>query len=652
MKKMLFTLLVLFIVANIFAQDKILLEIDNEKISAEEFLHIYKKNNTDANAMKYSAMKEYMDLFCNFKLKVHEAEVLGLDTMPSFKSELNGYKSQLAQPYLSDKKVEDESIAEAYERMKYDIEVSHILVKVPKNANPEDTLKAYNRIYEAYNRLKKGEDFGKIVKEYSQEEGSQATNGSIGYRTAFGLIYDFEIIMYNTQVGSFSEPFRTNFGYHILKVTNKRPAKGRYRVAHIMKVVPSEITSQEKSVIKSEIDKIYDRLKNGEDFAKLAEETSDDRRTAANGGELGWISVGGRMIKEFEDAVFNIQNVGDISPVLETGYGYHIIKLLEIEPIKPLDEVKNTIKTQLANSVRTTKSRQVVLDKLKVEYNLKTYSDNLNDFYKYVTDSIFYGTWKINENDDLSKKLLTFNDKSFTQRNFADYLMKYNRKQSEQNLKIFINDCFNTFVDNTLVEYEETVLESKYPSFKYLVKEYNDGILLFELTDKMVWSKAVKDTVGLQKFYAENKDKYVWDYRYDVRVYKCKDAKTSKTLEKSLLKDQNDAKILAKLNKKDSLSVVLTEKQLNEIGVTLLTDRLVKDNNIPKEDKYVKVINNTEDNSVTLVKVIAPQIKTLNEARGIITADYQNYLEKEWIKDLKSKYKIVIHDDVLRSISE
>jgi len=631
--------------------EKILLEIDGEKITADEFLHIYKKNNNNDNAMTYAAMSEYMDLFVNFKLKVHEAQVLGLDTSASFIQELAGYRSQLAQPYLTDKKVEEELVLEAYERMKYDIEVSHILIKVDPAASPEDSLKAWNKINDIYGKLQKGGDFAKLAKEYSQDESVAMNGGNIGYRTVFGLVYEFESVMYQTAVGQYSKPFRTKFGYHILRVENKRPAKGKYKVAHIMMVVPKDSGSELDKKAQTTINELLVKARSGEDFAKLADEFSEDRRTAVDGGTLGWVSVGGKMIKEFEEAVFKLENVGDISEVLKTNYGYHIIKLLEIEPIKPFEEIKGELKSKISNTARTSKSRESIIKSLMVEYNVKTYDKNALDFYNIVTDSIFAGSWVIDEKTDLSKPLLSFKDRNYTQKDFADYLMKYNRKQTPQNIHTFVDEAYKNFIQKMIIMYEEEILEDKYPSFRYLIKEYHDGILLFELTDKTVWSKAITDTVGLDKFYNENKGNYTWSYRYDMKVYQCKDAKVSKAVSKSFLKNVPEDKIFAKANKKDSAAITLVSGELCEKGVKPDVDRMIKEQNITETAGMIKVVTDAEKNTVTVLKVRGPETKTLNEARGLITADYQNFLEKQWLKELHAKYKIIVHDDVLKSLA-
>jgi len=652
MKRFIIGFLTICLITSAMAQEKVLLEIDNEKVTADEFLHIYKKNNTDKDAMSYEAMKEYMELFVNFKLKVHEAEVLGMDTTASFIQELSGYRSQLAQPYLTDKTVEDELIQEAYERMQYDVNVSHILIKADNTASPEDTLKAWNEINDIYKKLVNGGDFVKLAREYSDDESVAFNDGNLGYRTVFGLVYNFETEMYNTKVGEFSKPFRTRFGYHILKVHDKRPAKGKYKVAHIMMVVPQGSGSNLDKEAKAKMEDIETKLNAGENFEELAKEFSEDRRTAEKGGEIGWITVGGRMIAEFEEAVFNLENPGDYSPILKTNYGYHIIKLLEVEPIKKFDEVKHDIKSKISNSARTSRSRDAIIATLLKEYNAEINDDNVKAMYKLVTDSIFEGTWNLDEDTDLSAVILTFADQKYTQKDFADYLMKFNRKQNPQNLESFVDQSFKMFTNKMVIMYEESILEEKYPAFKYLIKEYHDGILLFELTDKTVWSKAITDTTGLEKFYEENKDNYMWDYRYDVRKYECKDAKTAKKLEKYLKKGWDEEKFMPKLTKKDSSAVVILETELVEKGVKLAIDKLITENNIEAKEGNITVLNDAENNQLTSVKVVGPAIKSLSEARGIITAEYQNFLEKKWLEELHNKYKVTVHDDVLKEIAE
>ncbi|NLB86743.1 MAG: hypothetical protein GX793_06755, partial [Bacteroidales bacterium] len=453
-----------------------------------------------------------------------------------------------------------------------------------------------------------------------------------------------------TKVGDFSKPFRSRFGYHILKVTDKRPAKGKYKVAHIMMITPEGSSSNLKQKAENKITEVYEKALAGEDFAKLAEEYSEDRRTAVDGGLIGWVSIGGRMIKEFEDAVFGLENIGDISPVLKTNYGFHVIKLLDKEEIKDFDEIKNDLKGLISNTARTSKSRDAIVTTLKNEYNAKTNDENVKEFYNIVTDSIFHGSWIVDENLKLDKPILTFANQTKTQEDFVNYLMKFNRKQSPQDIKIFVDKAFNNFISKMILMYEEDILEDKYIDFKYLIKEYHDGILLFELTDKFVWSKAIIDTAGLDNFYQKNKNDYMWDYRYEVKVYECKDAKVLKSAAKLFNKNKNEDFILSKLNKKDSSALIIKESEFAEKAVKPLVDSKIKEFNITETAGLKKIVANNEDNTITIINVHAPEVKTLNEAKGIITADYQNYLEKEWIKTLRNKYKIVVHKDVLKTL--
>ena len=644
MKKNVLTIVLLLFAAILYAQDRTLLEIDNEKIDADEFIHIFKKNAGNNGNVTRKDVDEYMDLFVNFKLKVHEGQALGLDTSRSFKQEIAGYRKQLAQPYLSDKSIEDELIKEAYDRMQYDVNVSHILITVSSNASPEDTLKAWNKINEAYKRAIKGENFSKLADEYSQDPSVAKNHGDLGYCTVFGLVYEFETAMYNTKPGEISAPFRTKFGYHILKVNDKRPAKGRYKIAHIMIVSPQDATDEMKKEAKETINDVYAQLKNGADFAKMADEYSADRRTAVKGGELGWISVGGRMIREFEEAAFNIKNVGDISEIVSTGYGYHIIKLLEKEPIKSFDECKAELKSKVSGNMRSYKGRDVVIANLKKEYGVKDMQKKIAPFYKkYVNDSIFTGAWKIDSTLKLDKIIFEIKDEQYTEKDFAKYLMKFNIKQDPVDIKMLVLNAYKQFGDKCIIEYEEKHLEEKYPSFRYLMKEYHDGILLFALTNEAVWNKAIADTMGLEAYY------YKWGDRYDVRTYKCKDEKTAIAFSKALAfnpPNAGDEEVIRHFNEKDSTAVVVGESALEEKGHSLLVDNAIREYEVRHPDTMCW----NKDNIVTWIKHVAPTTKKLSEIRGIVTAAYQDYLEKLWIESLRKKYTVKIHNEMLDQI--
>jgi peptidyl-prolyl cis-trans isomerase SurA len=656
MKQIIISLYVVFLVNCVSAQEKseVLLTVADESVTVEEFMHIYSKNNRNQELIfTIDSLKSYMDLFVNFKLKVAEAKAMGLDTLKSFKKEFSGYRSQLAQPYLTDKTVEEELIAEAYERMKYDVNASHILIKLDAEVSGKDTVKAYKKAMEVREKLLAREDFEKMAKKYSDDESVKYNSGNLGYFTVFGMVYPFETAAYNTPVGEISEIVRTRFGYHVLKVNDKRPAKGRIRVAHIMVLTPKEATQEQIVEAEKRVTMIQEKLDAGESFEDLAKEFSEDRRSAQDGGLLPWFGVGGKMIAEFENAAFQMTEIGQVSKALKTSYGYHFIKLVDVEPIGGFEDEKNDIKSKISNSARASRSKAVLVNRLKKEYNAKTDEAALVELMAQVTDSIFYGTWNPAKAMEMKKPILTFADEVYTQGDFAEYLSRFNRKSEHKILTHFVNQQFQNFVDAMILDYEEANLENKYPKFHYLLKEYHDGILLFDVTDKIVWSKAIKDSLGLQAFYDKNKQNYMWDTRYETRVLNVKDKKQSKSLLKELKKnpDMEWTEINERYNAQDSAMVRKEHWKTFNQGENDFIDKLVRkyEKSLSNDDSFVTQM---DDGRLLVLKMIAPAPKKLDEARGLITADYQNYLEKQWIQNLREKYPVVINEDVLQKIAQ
>ncbi len=337
-----------FLISNLlFGQSEpVVMEVDGQAVTKAEFLQIYLKNNNDPKYDKAS-LDDYMELFTKFKLKVAEAEAQGYDTVPKLKRELEGYRKQLALPYLIDSAENKELVKQAYNRLKKEIRASHILIKVGTNAPSADTLKAYNRLLELKERIEKGEDFALVAKSKnsSQDPSVMSNGGDLGYFTAFQMVYPFEEAAYRTEIGKVSMPFRTKFGYHILKVTDSRPARGTIRVAHLMVTAPKETSDSEISKAEKKINEIYDKLKDSvtdESWERMVKKYSDDRSSTAKAGELPVFGSGSaqRMVPTFEDGAFSIKNDGDISLPIRTDYGYHIIRRLEWNDIKPFDKMQ------------------------------------------------------------------------------------------------------------------------------------------------------------------------------------------------------------------------------------------------------------------------------------------------------------------------
>ncbi len=318
MKNLLLSMaLVSTMVSGLAGQEQpVLLTIADDKVTLDEFERIYKKNNNEASLNRQTP-EEYLELFINFKLKVKEAEALGMDTTAKFINELEGYRVQLAKPYLADEETKEEMMQEAYERAKLDINASHILIKLPPNPSPADTLAAFKKITDIRQRIVNGEDFATVARATSDDGSVQRNGGDLGYFTVFSMIYSFENMAYNTPVNTLSQPFRTNYGYHILQIHDKRPARGQVKVAHIFIRTPEGMGEPEKKTAYEKAQMVYDSLQLGADFGHMARSYSEDPSSARNGGEIPWFGTG-RMIPEFEDVSFNIENKGDFSKPLKS----------------------------------------------------------------------------------------------------------------------------------------------------------------------------------------------------------------------------------------------------------------------------------------------------------------------------------------------
>jgi peptidyl-prolyl cis-trans isomerase SurA len=661
MKKSVFGLIVLIFLTitaiPVFAQDSdpVILNVAGEEISRSEFLNVYMKNNVNSEVLDRKSLEEYMELYINFRLKVKEAEALGLDTVRSFRDELAGYRKQLAQPYLIDEEMNKSLLQEAYDRKKTDIRASHILIRVDRNAAPADTLVAYKKVMNLRKRILKGEDFGKVAMEASddlsardrQMEGRtiKGNLGDLGYFTVFDMVYPFETGAYNTPVGEVSMPVRSDFGYHLIKVTDRKPALGRVQVAHIMMRLPADASAEDSARIAAKAMEVYTRILNGEDFAHMAEQNSDDKSTASKGGVLPWFGAN-KMIPEFISEITKLKNLNDVTKPFLTSFGWHIVKLLDRKDIGAYEDVVNELKQSLTRSDRAKKSEEALLNRIRREYK---YTENLkarDDFYKVVTDTIFSAKWSAQQAAGLKKTIMTIGRQSFSQQDFANWLAKNQRKRAKEDIRTFVNGMFTTFVNETLLAYEDSRLESKYPDFKMLVKEYRDGILLFELTDQKIWSKAVKDTTGLEAFYNQNKGNYMWEQRLDATVYTLEstDDKMIAGLRKAIAEGLTDTEMLTRFNT-DTTSLLTIDHRKFQKGDDELIDSL--------EWKPGLAPESIDDGKVRLVNIhalLSPEPRKLNEARGLITADYQNYLEQEWIRELRARYPFKVYDEVLSSI--
>ena len=656
MKKIIFVCLITISAINLNAQhvDPVLLKIGDKTVKLSEFNAIFNKNNTNEKATT-ATVNEYLDLYIKFKLKVREAEELGYDTLPKFINELKGYRKQLAEPYLTDKEVTESLIKEAYDRMKLDVRASHILIEVAPDALPADTLIAYNKAIKARKRILDGEDFAKVAREISSDPSAKKNGGDLGYFSAMHMVYPFETAAYTTKIGDVSIPVRTRFGFHIIEVYDSRPTRGTIKVAHIMIKTDKNATPEDAGIKKNKIDEIYTKLtKEGQDFAELAKQFSDDQGSARKGGELPEFNTG-KMVEPFENAAFALKNDGDISEPIQTEFGWHIIKRLSLKELASYEELYNEIKAKVARDSRSNKSKDVLLKKIKDENGFKEDIKKRNEFYQLITkDEYLKGEWKAEKAKKYNKLMFGFyapdGDKvEYTQTDFANYLETQKTKgKTDVNIIAEINQLYTKVLEKTAIDFKDSRLEKTNEDFRLLMLEYRDGILLFDLTDEKVWSKAVKDSVGLQKFYEENKSKYMWDQRVEATLYICSDETVAKNVQKIISKKAKkgytNEQILKMVNVDSQLALKIEENKYAK-NDNESVDKATWQNGVTtvvKDDKNVVIVE--------VKQVIAPEPKKITEIKGLITSDYQNYLEQEWVKALKSKYKVDVDKEVLKLV--
>ena len=651
MKKIL-TFFIVFIAFHnvLIAQDnKILLTIGDHQITAEEFLRIYQKNQQNLTSGQKTDMGDYLDLFVNFKLKVIEAKQMGLDTLPSVRNEINKYVNELAKPYLRDEETLNQLLREAYERSQHEINASHILVKVPEPAGYKDTLRAYKKALDIRRRIiHKAEPFTEVAKSTSDDPSVKSNRGNLGYFTALQMVYPFENAAYNLEINEISNPVKTNFGYHLIKKIDKRQAQGKVKVAHIMLLAPNSMPTQKREENKEQIHKLYQQIQNGEKFDSLAREYSEDKSSALKGGELPWFGVG-RMVPQFEKTAFNLEKPGDISQPVKTSVGWHIIKLLDKQSLGTFEEEKKALKRKLLKRPRSQIAKDSLIKELKKEFGFRESIQNYHKLYQFVDDNASRLNWEQLKSYNPNDRLFSFQDQTYHTGEFINFLNdSLDKLRKQYKARYLLDKSYARFQDDQIMAYEKARLPEKYPEYKYIVNEYHDGILLFEIMDRKVWSKATGDTAGLKKYYQNHQKNYMWNERFKGKIYFCDDKHTLEKVRKMkkgglFRKKYADQEILEKINQDGNQLRI--KKGLYTKGENDIIDHYAWDmgNKASLESREPYFVRG---------EMIPPQVKKLEEARGEILADYQNYLEEQWIKELKRKYRVQVHQAVLNGLKQ
>lgn len=667
MKRFISIVLFSLIASFTFAQkdNDIVLNVAGEDISKKTFVEMYQRNNPNPEKkIIRKDLDEYLDLYINFKLKLAEAKKLGLDTLPEYVQEVSTYRKQLIEPYLNDKTVTEELVNEAYERTKEIIRASHILIMIPTNATPKDTLEAYNKALDLRKRILKGENFGDLAVQYSEDPSvkDQNTNegqnkmkgnrGDLGYFTSFSMIYPFETACYNLKVNEISMPIRSQRGYHIIQLTDRKPAPySTATIAHIWVNFDNHSSPQE---CKNIVDRAYADIQNNVPFDTIVAKYSDDKYSARSQGVL----AGQRVVNmpvEYTDMIIKTP-LKEFTKPFETRYGWHILKPVSLVPVQSLEVQRKDIEQRIARDVRSYRTIEEFIKKSKEEYSFKEDLTKLDAVSGIITDSIFSAKWDVPENFIGGEVIFTIGDYSFTQKDLAEEIESMQQEQTPEYIPTYVHKLYKKIANEKVITYADSKLEQKHPELKLTVDEFRDGILIFTITDKFIWNKSIVDTIGLSKFFENNNSKYQWKERADATIFSFgKDidfVKAKKVIEKGFKKKKSNQEIqnlLAKNFKVKSDTSKYFDYKWNRFEKR--DNRVVDKTNWKVGVSDIIEFDNDKKKYIVITHaILSPSLKTLGEAKGIATSDYQEYLEDEWIKKLRKDYTYKVYDDVFNSI--
>lgn len=654
MFKQIFATLVLAIcaVTGVLAQqDPILFSVQGVPVHASEFTAIYTKTNQDKADFSRASLEEYLDLYIKFKLKVHKARDLRLDTVPALKTELEGYRRQLAASYLVDKEVTDKLVREAWERMQQDVDISHIFFAVDKNAPAKDTLRAYNRAMAALKLLQSGKSFEQVAADSSDDKTAKETKGNIGFVTAMlpDGFYTMEKGIYSAKPGTVIPGLiRSNSGYHIVRVNATRPARGEIEVSQIL--VRKGDTPEKAAKAQVRIDSIYNALRGGANWDALCAAASEDKMTAGKGGYIGFFGIN-RYQRGFEDAAFGLAKDGDYSKPVETTIGWHIIKRVSLRPVGSFESLKRALADRVKRDSRSEVAKQSIISRIQRDGNFQEDRNLFNSWTARQVDSIFHTfKWKPDPSKPKDVLFQFGKEKVYTVADFEEYLARAGRERMRGKgypVTETVGKLYKTWKDEVTLQYEETQLDKKYPDFKALMREYEEGMLLFEAAKIAVWDRANTDTTGLEKFYNSTiKGKYMWEERARVSLYTLKtdDPKVVEKVTKMAAKKPT-AEVLKKFNKSSEVITVIERTYEKGKNADLANMWKAGALSAAKTDAGTKTATFTK-----VEEIMAPSPKALNEARGYAVADYQDYLEKQWIEELRKMYKVEVNKPVFESL--
>jgi peptidyl-prolyl cis-trans isomerase SurA len=608
-------------------KQRLLFSVGNSSVLSDEFVYLYDKNHKGkADEFTKAKVEEYLDLYIKFKLKVEEARSRGLDTTAKFKKEFAGYKDALRKPYLPDNKLIDSLATLTHQRLTEEVKASHILIRLQPDPSPTDTAAAYAKIIDLKKRLDAGEDFATLATQFSEDPTAKTNEGNLGYFSALQMVYPFESSAYNTPTGKVSAPTRTRFGYHLIKVTDRRAASGEIEVSHIL-VRSGKDRTTEKA--KAQIVDVYSQLQSGKKWEDLCKQYSEDQSSKDSGGKLRPFGIGAMpSVPEFERTAFSLENEGQYSEPFATQYGWHLVRLEKKIPVPSYKEMESSLKSRVSRDERMQTAKLTIQKNLRNKYAFTENTDTKRLLDAYADTTLQVANWKKPNASVNDLTLFSLANAPVKTDLFFDYVIA-TQKQNKLTPSVYFNQLYNNFVDARIELAVEQDLMKTNADYRYLSNEYYEGILLFDVMEKEVWNRASEDSVGQLAYYEKNKANYTANERAESTIYTIAKQESVQTVKEIIA----DTVLTPAMAKKYN---VRTER-----GTFEKSERPVFAS-IP----WAKGLTEVElDGNYYLVKIeqILPAgIRSFEEARGLLISDYQTYLEKNWLDTLRKKYPVKV----------
>ncbi len=619
--------------------------IDNQPLTLQDYEATYARLNggrEQGEKATIEELEEFLDLLVKFRMKIRDAHDSGLLTDPDIQAELEEYRVTLAAAFLIERELVEPALREMYKRRTEELRARHILIRTPQNPEPEDTLRAYQKAIEIIEKLDQGEPFGELALEYSEDPGVQNNHGDLYYFTGGMMVKPFEDAVYRLEVGKYTrEPVRTQFGYHIIKLSDRKPAPGSIRVSHIMTFAQQGVSPEDTLRAYNQIRDLFSKLQEGADFEELAIEYSEDRQSAERGGDLGTIQRRS-LPQDFENVAFTLQP-GEISDIVRTQFGYHIIKVTDTQPLQSYEEMKDNLRRQYQQRYMQDDHDKFV-SSLKKKYAHQRHDNNIETFIAAVDSQWYADTNAWHDSLDVSVidlPLFTIAGETITAIQAALRIQKYPEFTGRRLIPNQLRDMLDRVEEMGLIYKEAENIDERYPEFADQLDEYRDGILMYYIEQKRVWENIDRSEERLREYYEENKERYTFPDRVNV----CEIVVRSDSLAREIYQKVSAGEDMEELAEQYTVRSGMKRQR----GVTGMIDADRDD--LAKRGFAQKVGEVSEPfkigNNFAIVKTLdrdPARIKTFDEARAQVTGEYQDMMakkiEQEWIENLRQRYRV------------